>query len=397
MSFTPSNAAFIPPPPGKGKPSRNVPLVSGPSPAGAAFRTRPSGGAAAGNNATQKNFVDQSLSAMFANRQLLQSVCNNPMVQSLGKQAVVSMVRQQGKEFVGRTSAAFGGGGAAAATNQKTTPQRTAMSSSNNSNGGRTASAQLTANRQLSSSQCLAEKELEDIFGPLSLGPSSNKMPSSTAAHPPPQWAVPSAGGSAAFADDLFAAQSMPLRPFDSAASFPAHSANAPLYPVLDRYSPPSPLIELKTPASVPLDGQCRAVALYDYDSGVPGDLKFSANDWVTVISRVNADWLRGELPNSGGNCLLGIFPVNYVQIGPKELSRLPWEDEDSGMDNSTKQPKQQFLRALYDFKSEVAGDLCFRAGDLIELVAERSDSEWAMGKLGGRSGLVPLTFVQRI
>ena len=53
-----------------------------------------------------------------------------------------------------------------------------------------------------------------------------------------------------------------------------------------------------------------RCIALHDYNSGEAGDLVFSANDVITLLDRVDADWLRGECQGQQG-----IFPTSFVSI----------------------------------------------------------------------------------
>lgn len=51
---------------------------------------------------------------------------------------------------------------------------------------------------------------------------------------------------------------------------------------------------------------------------------------------------------------------------------------------------------AEYDYFSGVDGDLQFKFGDLIEFVSNTQSPEWIMGKLDGKTGLVPLTYVKK-
>jgi hypothetical protein len=57
------------------------------------------------------------------------------------------------------------------------------------------------------------------------------------------------------------------------------------------------------TPSSVPT-----VTALYDYDSGVPDDLKFRAGDKIEVVAEMSSDWLKGRL---NGN--IGLVPITYI------------------------------------------------------------------------------------
>lgn len=53
--------------------------------------------------------------------------------------------------------------------------------------------------------------------------------------------------------------------------------------------------------------------------------------------------------------------------------------------------------KALYDFqtdKHEEEGCLVFKEGDIINVI-RRVDENWAEGKLDGRIGIFPLTFVE--
>ncbi|KAL3040871.1 hypothetical protein OYC64_011784 [Pagothenia borchgrevinki] len=53
-------------------------------------------------------------------------------------------------------------------------------------------------------------------------------------------------------------------------------------------------------------------VALYSYESSNPEDLKFHEGDTITIISRVNQDWLEGQC-----NGDTGIFPASFVEEVP--------------------------------------------------------------------------------
>ncbi|XP_029313423.1 neutrophil cytosol factor 2 [Cottoperca gobio] len=53
-------------------------------------------------------------------------------------------------------------------------------------------------------------------------------------------------------------------------------------------------------------------VALHSYESSNPEDLNFHQGDTITLISRVNQDWLEGQ---SNGNT--GIFPASFVEEVP--------------------------------------------------------------------------------
>ena len=51
--------------------------------------------------------------------------------------------------------------------------------------------------------------------------------------------------------------------------------------------------------------------ALYDFKSGVPGELQFSTGDHIILLRYVDENWLEGELPDGRH----GIFPEAYVEI----------------------------------------------------------------------------------
>uniref|UniRef100_A0A0M3HF76 SH3 domain-containing protein n=1 Tax=Ascaris lumbricoides TaxID=6252 RepID=A0A0M3HF76_ASCLU len=137
------------------------------------------------------------------------------------------------------------------------------------------------------------------------------------------------------------------------------------------------------------------ARALYDYDTGVAGDLKFRVNDIIKSVEKVNDDWLRGEIGSSRG-----IFPANFVQL----LTSLPSSESQQkisspispkfSLPNSPKiSASKETVVAAYDYNSGVADDLVFRQGDVIEVV-ERVGAEWIRGRLNGAVGLVPCTYI---
>lgn len=57
--------------------------------------------------------------------------------------------------------------------------------------------------------------------------------------------------------------------------------------------------------------------------------------------------------------------------------------------------PAAETVTALYDFEAQAEGDLSFTAGDVIEIVTRTAnENEWWVGKLNGRQGQFPGTFI---
>uniref|UniRef100_A0A915PMX3 SH3 domain-containing protein n=1 Tax=Setaria digitata TaxID=48799 RepID=A0A915PMX3_9BILA len=121
--------------------------------------------------------------------------------------------------------------------------------------------------------------------------------------------------------------------------------------------------------------------ALFDFDSNVAGDLTFRTNDEIFVTERINNDWLRGSIGKRQG-----IFPNNYVQ----EITT-PTTINASESRSCVVSP--EYITALYDYNSAVEEDLIFKAGDKIE-VLEWVSEDWLRGRLNGKIGLVPRTYI---
>uniref|UniRef100_A0A915AVK1 SH3 domain-containing protein n=1 Tax=Parascaris univalens TaxID=6257 RepID=A0A915AVK1_PARUN len=137
------------------------------------------------------------------------------------------------------------------------------------------------------------------------------------------------------------------------------------------------------------------ARALYDYDTGITGDLKFRVNDIIKSVEKVNDDWLRGEIGSSRG-----IFPANFVHLLTPLPSSQSQQKISSPISPNCLLPNSSGISALketvvaaYDYNSGVADDLIFRQGDIIEVV-ERVGAEWIKGRLNGAVGLVPCTYI---
>nr|XP_056715216.1 E3 ubiquitin-protein ligase SH3RF2 [Euleptes europaea] len=127
----------------------------------------------------------------------------------------------------------------------------------------------------------------------------------------------------------------------------------------------------------MPMEGVPRAKALYSYRGHSPGELRFNKGDIIILHRQLDENWYLGEI-----NGVSGVFPTNSVQV----IKQLP-------------QPLA-LCRALYNFdlKSRNKNDnmdcLTFHKGDIITVIS-RVDENWAEGKLGDRTGIFPILFVE--
>ncbi|CAN8010132.1 unnamed protein product [Ixodes pacificus] len=110
--------------------------------------------------------------------------------------------------------------------------------------------------------------------------------------------------------------------------------------------------------------------ALYDFNSGLEGELPLKTGDLVQVVESVDKHWTLGSVRGARGK-----FPTAFVV----EVKLPPVL------------PGQKLFAATADFSSDVDGDLRFRCGDLIVGVSAVDDNWWR-GRLGGRDGIFPLS-----
>ncbi|XP_060096528.1 E3 ubiquitin-protein ligase SH3RF2 [Heteronotia binoei] len=126
----------------------------------------------------------------------------------------------------------------------------------------------------------------------------------------------------------------------------------------------------------IPMEGVPRAKALYSYRGHNPGELRFNKGDIIILHRQLDENWYLGEI-----NGVSGVFPTNSVQV----IKQLP-------------QPPA-LCRALYNFdlKSRNKNDkdcLTFHKGDIITVI-NPVDENWAEGKLGDKTGIFPILFVE--
>lgn len=159
-----------------------------------------------------------------------------------------------------------------------------------------------------------------------------------------------------------------------------------------------------RTPASQQIPS---AEALHDFSSKEAGDLSFVAGERIVLLERLNDEWLRGRLdgPRAGPE---GIFPANYVRI-IVPLPDAPVVDVsgdehveeqrcDARLGGTVKQPDTGGFdgirsMALYDFQTDVEGDLHFSNGDFV-MVMGKLNEDWGYGNRRGCSGQFPLCYV---
>ncbi|KAM8972427.1 vinexin [Pelodytes ibericus] len=134
----------------------------------------------------------------------------------------------------------------------------------------------------------------------------------------------------------------------------------------------PGNLLNMKTIA--------KAVVKFDFVAQSPKELSLLRGSSVSILKRVDHNWLLGEQDG-----VRGLFPANYVKVlcpgqpVPKPTSLL------SGI-------------ALYNFKVDSATELPLRKGQRV-LIIRRVGGNWFEGRIEGseRLGLFPASYVRVI
>ncbi|XP_032223286.2 SH3 domain-containing protein 19 [Nematostella vectensis] len=128
--------------------------------------------------------------------------------------------------------------------------------------------------------------------------------------------------------------------------------------------------------------------ALYDYPGEAPDDLTFYQGDVIRLKERISDDWLRGEVHG-----MTGMFPAAFVEV----LQDLPAESSTPLSDSHSLGTVQlPVTTALYEYQTNVPGDLAFAQGDHITIVARISD-EWLEGMVDDRRGILPAAYVEPV
>ena len=58
------------------------------------------------------------------------------------------------------------------------------------------------------------------------------------------------------------------------------------------------------------LSREPHCVALYDFNAEGPGELSIRTGDVITLVEKIDADWIKGRLRGQEG-----IFPSGFVEI----------------------------------------------------------------------------------
>ncbi|XP_066153221.1 uncharacterized protein CAP isoform X4 [Euwallacea fornicatus] len=120
------------------------------------------------------------------------------------------------------------------------------------------------------------------------------------------------------------------------------------------------------------------AKALYNFVGQTAKELTFRKGDLVYVRRQVDKNWYEGEL-----NAMIGLFPVNYVEIVPYESSKVV----------TPRKAHEGQARAKFNFLAKSHLELSLAKGELVT-ITRKVDDNWFEGKIGGRKGIFPVAYV---
>ncbi|GJQ87230.1 putative Src homology 3 domains containing protein [Trypoxylus dichotomus] len=120
------------------------------------------------------------------------------------------------------------------------------------------------------------------------------------------------------------------------------------------------------------------AKALYNFVGQSARELTFRKGDIIYIRRQVDKNWYEGEY-----NAMVGLFPANYVEIVPYD-----------GVKSTIRKPHEGQARAKYNFIAQTHLELSLAKGELV-VITRRVDDNWFEGKIGGRKGIFPVSYVE--
>ncbi|XP_033095717.1 SH3 domain-containing protein 19-like isoform X2 [Anneissia japonica] len=127
------------------------------------------------------------------------------------------------------------------------------------------------------------------------------------------------------------------------------------------------------------------SIAQFSFQATNSDELSFEENDVIILLREVNADWFCGRNKDKEG-----IFPKNFVRVIK------PLSSEEKEKEKEIEEISGPCAVALHAYQSDAADDLCFDAGDNIQLL-ERMNDQWYKGECNGNTGMFPKNFVEVI
>lgn len=144
-------------------------------------------------------------------------------------------------------------------------------------------------------------------------------------------------------------------------------------YDDFDDLAPPSVKPRPRSP-----EPRLVARALYNFVGQTARELTFRKGDLIYVRRQVDKNWYEGEL-----NAMVGLFPTNYVEIVPYD-----------GIKTTPRKAHEGQARAKYNFVAQTHLELSLAKGELV-VITRRVDDNWFEGKIGGRKGIFPTSYVE--
>ncbi|XP_049820768.1 uncharacterized protein LOC109593978 isoform X6 [Aethina tumida] len=123
------------------------------------------------------------------------------------------------------------------------------------------------------------------------------------------------------------------------------------------------------------------ARALYNFVGQTARELTFRKGEIIHVRRQIDKNWYEGEL-----NAMVGLFPVNHVEI-------IPFDAPKTVAPTARKSYEGQ-ARAKFNFVAQTHLELSLAKGELVT-ITRRVDDNWYEGKIGGRKGIFPVSYVE--